>query len=556
MQYPIPTHGDALPDRHAGDARFAEAPMLSVADYLAIIRRRKWSLILPAAGLFLLSVVVALALPPIYKSTATILIEEQEIPQDFVTATITSYAEQRIQTINQRIMSSSRLLEVINRLGLYQHLRDRRTTDEIVAQMREDVSLEPVSAEVMDRRTGKTQEATIAFTLSFEGKESPEMVQNVASQLTSLLLEENLRVRERQVEETSKFLEEEAARVKATLDDLEARIAEYKTRHIDHLPELLPANIQTLERIERSITMYNEQLQTLKEREGYLSAQLAVTPREWDKSWRVEKDEDMKRLEYLEVQLVSLKTNYSDAYPDVYKTRQEIDRLRAMLNLPPYPAPIKTEEEKESAENPAYINLAAQLSGTRAEIGTIERQIQNLEAKTDDYRRRIEATPRVEEEYNQLMAERDNNRAKHNDLLQKFMEARVAQGLEKEQKGERFTLIDPARLPEKPYKPNRLAIVLIGVVLGIGAGVGFAALREFTDNAVYSPEELTRLTGCPVLAGVPVIVTEAERKRRRQVKHAAVIALVVLMVVAPVLFHFLVMDLDLVWAKIMRRLAF
>lgn len=556
MQHPILPRNESVPERYPEDARFSEDPMFSILDYTAILRRRKWSLILPAASVFLIALAVALLLPPVFKSTATILIEEQQIPQNFVTATITSYAEQRIQTINQRIMSSNRLMEIINRFGLYEDLRDKATTDEIISKMREDVKLEPISAEVMDRRTGKTQEATIAFTLSFEGKETPTKIQNVASQLTSLLLEENLRVRERQTEETSQFLEDEAARLRTHLDELEAQIADFKTRHMNELPELLPANIQTLDRIERSIDMFNEQLQSLKEREGYLASQLAITPREWDKNWIVDKDQDMERLESLEVQLISLLTRYSDAYPDVYKTRQEIDRLREKMNLPAYPEPFQSEEEKQrSAENPAYINLAAQLSGTRAEIGTIERQIVNLEKKAEDYRKRINATPRVEEEYNLLVADRANTQAKYNDLLQKAMEARVAQGLEKEQKGERFTLIDPARLPEKPFKPNRLAIVLIGLVLSAGAGVGFAALREFTDNAVHGPEYLTRFTGYPVLASVPIIVTPDEVDAKMRNARIKIGMLIALLIAAPFVFHFFVMDLEIFWIKLMRTIA-
>ncbi|MFZ7126481.1 MAG: GumC family protein [Desulfobacterales bacterium] len=555
MHHPIAERGDAVAGRYTGETRDSEAPVLSASDFLDILRRRKWSLILTASLIFLLCTLVALLLPPVYKSTATILIEEQEIPPEFVTATITSYAEQRIQVINQRIMSSTRLLEVINRFGLYQHLRDKATTEEIIERMRDEVSLEPISADVMDRRTGKTQEATIAFTLSFEAREAPATVQNVVNQLTSLLLEENLRVRERQTAETYQFLEDEASRLRVRLDGLEAGIADFKSLHMNELPELLDANVQTLDRIERSIDLYNEQLQSLKEREGYLASQLAITPREWDQNWIEQKDEDLKRLEALEIELGSLLTRYSEAYPDVYKTRKEIDRLRTKLDLPAYPTPFKSSEDKRVPENPAYVTLASQLSGTRAEINAIERQIANLEKKVEEYRRRINQTPRVEEEFNLLVSDRANTQAKYNELLQKAMEARVAQGLEKEQKGERFTLIDPARLPEKPSKPNRLAIVLLGLVLGIGAGVGFAALREYADHTVRKPDHLTRITGFPVLAGIPVIMTANESKRRIRKTYFRIAVLLLVIVAVPVLIHYFVMDLDLAWIGLTRKLG-
>ena len=194
------------------------APM----DYMKILKRRKWSLILPALLVFLTAVAVALALPSIYKSTATILIEEQDIPADFVMATVTSYVEQRLQSINQRIMSYTRLSEIIQRFDLYPELRDKRTAEEIVEQMIEDTALEPVSTEVVDRRTGKPMSATIAFTVSYEGT-NPAKVQQVANVLTSLFLAENLEVRKKQAQETATFLESEMDKIKEKLTELEAK---------------------------------------------------------------------------------------------------------------------------------------------------------------------------------------------------------------------------------------------------------------------------------------------------------------------------------------------
>ncbi len=518
-----------------------------------IVVRRRWSFIFPAGGIFLLAVIVALALPPVYKATSTILIEEQEIPADYVITTVTSFVEQRLQTINQRIMSTTRLLEVIDRFDLYASLRGKRTTEEIVDKMREDVALEPISTEVVDKRTGRDMTATIAFTLSYEAKEDPATVQRVATQLTSLFLEENLRVRERQTAETSQFLKDETDRVKAQLELTEAEISAFKEEHINELPEMLQLNLQQLSNVERNMERLQENLRALKEREGFLQSELATTPREWYQNWIAEKDEDVKRLEYLEVQLISLKTRYSDEYPDVIKTRQEIADIKQRLDAAGVDYSRKREEDKP--ENPAYINLSAQLSGVQSEIATIDRLIAINAATAEKYRKRIAATPAVEEVYTELTSRQANIRAKYNDLLQKTMEAEVAQGLERGQKGERFTLIDPARVPEKPFKPNRLAIVLIGVVLGIGAGVGWAALREFTDDAVRNAEILTRQTGFPVLSGIPVIVTPVEAARRLLMRRVKIVSALAAIPLAIVVFHFLVMDLDIFWAKLMRRLA-
>ncbi len=526
---------------------------IDLSEIKGIVIRRRWSFIVPAGAVFLLALIVALALPPVYKATSTILIEEQEIPADYVITTVTSYVEQRLQTINQRIMSTTRLLEIIDRFNLYADLRDKRTTEEIVAEMREDVMLEPISTDVVDKRTGRDMTATIAFTLSYEAKENPATVQRVATQLTSLFLEENLMVRERQTMETSQFLKDETERVKSQLETTEAEIAAFKKGHINELPEMLQLNIQKLSDTERNIERLQENLRALKEKEGYLQSELATTPREWYQNWIAQKDEDVKRLEYLEVQLISLRTSYSEEYPDVITTRQEIERIKQRLDEAGIDYSRKRDEDKP--ENPAYINLSAQLSGTRSEIETVQRMIVINEATAEKYRQRIAATPTVEEVYTELLSRQTNIRAKYNDLLQKTMEAEVAHGLEKGQKGERFTLIDPARLPEKPFKPNRLAIVLIGLVLGIGVGTGWAALREFTDDAVRNAEMLTRQTGFPVLSGIPAIVTPTEIARLIKMRRIKIISAVAAIPLGVIIFHFLVMDLDIFWVKLMRRLA-
>jgi len=521
-----------------------EENVLSLSDYLAIVKQRKWSLILPFLVVAVLAVLVALLLPPVYKSTATILIEAQEVPDDFVRSSITSYAEQRIQTINQRIMSTTRLLELINQNNLYAELRGKLTNEQLVGKMREDTRLEMINADVIDRRSGRAAEAAIAFSLSYEGKGSPQSVQQVANLLTSLFLEENLKVRARQTEETSQFLEDEMNKVKAALDELDAKIADFKEKNINSLPELLQAHIQSLNNTERAIDMLQEQLRGQKEHEGYLRAQLATVSPELQ-----DRQSNKARLDELKAELSRLKTKFSDEYPDVIKTRALIAELEKQTA-------VSRSEAKNSLalpDNPAYITLSSQLASTRAEIASIQTQIDNLRRKAEQLQGQVEGTPRVEETYKALLSERDNTQAKYNDLMSKLMDARVSHGMEKEQKGERFTLIDPPRLPEKPFKPNRRAIALIGLVLGAGAGVGLTALREFSDNSVRRPEQLADFA--PVLAMVPVILTAQEIARRRSRTVLLIAAAVVAVAGAVAVFHFQVMDLSVLWAKLMRRMA-
>jgi uncharacterized protein involved in exopolysaccharide biosynthesis len=274
---------------------------------------------------------------PVYRSSSTILIEDQDISRDYVTSIITSYADQRLQTINQRIMSASRLLEIIKRFNLYSDKRERWTTEEIVDNMRKkDIKFETITADVIDSRTGRPATATIAFTVSYEGKNRLE-VQQVANVLASLYLEENIKVVDQQTGGTTKFLEEEMKSVQNDLAELEKKIAAYKEKNPRALPELMQFNLQVMDSNERSYDQIKDHLRTLRERESYLRTELATIMPD-------AKNQDKERLKELRVELGSLKVRFSDEYPDVIKTKAEIAELEKRLG--------SAEIQKAVAEKP------------------------------------------------------------------------------------------------------------------------------------------------------------------------------------------------------------
>ncbi len=513
----------------------------TVKDFLDILKRRKKSIIIPTAAIFLLSVVVAVVWPPVYRSTATILVEEPEVPRDYVNATVTSYVEQRLQTINQRIMGTNQLIEIIKRFSLYEDLKKTWTTEEIIEKMRKDIRLSNITADVIDPRTGAPRPATIAFTLSFQGK-NPAVVQQVANQLSSLYLEENLKDRERSSQGTSTFLEEEMKGVKAKLEEAEARISAYKQRNVNALPEITQLNMQAIESLDREIISVNYQLRSLREREGNLQSELATIPTD-------AANQDKARLNELRVRLNDLKTRYTDEHPDVIKTRAEIAELVKQLRA----SGRDTADNKP--DNPAYISMASQLTGVKAEIDSTRRQLEALNRKKGEYQRRVAASPAVEEGYKNILVERNDLQLKYDDLAKKYMEAKTAHGLEKEQKAERFTLIDAARLPEKPVAPNIPAILILGLVLGLCGGVGTAALNEQSDQTARTPETLAWATSFPVLACIPEIVTWQDLARQKTMRRRAIVGTILFLAISILVFHFLIMDLDIFWAKLMRRAA-
>ncbi|MCP4673482.1 MAG: chain-length determining protein [Desulfobacula sp.] len=531
-----------------------EENVLSTSDYLKIVKRRAWALIVPFLLIVIFAGGVAMLLPPVYKSTSTILIEQREIPAEYVMSSMTSYAEQRIQSINQRVLTSSRLLELINQFELYNDLKKKKTIDEIIAKMREDVILEPVNVEVADRKSGRTATATIAFTLSYEG-ENAQKVQRVANTITSLFLKEDLKVRKHQASSTFEFLKSEKERIQEKLAEYENKLAMFKQQNVHSLPEVFQLNMQSLDNLQRNIERTKENLRTLKEKKSELKEQLANTPEDIESS-RLQnelKEDDERRLEALKMELINLKTKFSDLYPDVKKLKQEIAELS--LKVEQSQKDKKAKDKEDNLKNPAYVTLASRLAGIRSDIESVKNNLKDQEKETEVYKVRLASTPGVEEKYNAIAGERNNFKAKLMDLQGKMMEAQVAEELESKQKGERFTLVESARLPEKPYKPNRLAIILIGIVLGIGAGVGFASIIEFSDTSFRDGETLARATGFPVLTEIPNIITREDKTKKIIRQLIGFAAIVVIIALGIFLFDKFIMDLDVLWAKIMRRLS-
>ena len=222
-----------------------EEQIPTINDALDIAKRRKVSFLVPALVVFCIAAITAFAWPPSYKSTSTILIENQEIPQEFVMSTVTTFVEQRLETTRQRILSFTRLLELINRYNLYADKRDRWTTEQIVETMREDITVAPITAEVVDKRTGRPMTATLAFTVSYEG-DNPQTVYQIANVLTTFFLEESIEVRSRSAKQTSSFLLDEMNGVKQRLAELDGQIATFKEKHIHELPEMIQVNLAAL----------------------------------------------------------------------------------------------------------------------------------------------------------------------------------------------------------------------------------------------------------------------------------------------------------------------
>ncbi|MGH7185707.1 MAG: GumC family protein, partial [Pseudomonadota bacterium] len=334
---------------------------------------------LPAVFLFAIAVLVAGLWPPTYQSAATILIEEPDVPRDLVTSTVTSYADQRLQVITQRVMTTQNLIGIIDKFGLYAKERERSPINLLVQAMRKDIDLQLVSADVVDPRSGRPTQATIAFTLSFQDG-VPETAQRVLNELVSLYLSENLRTRRAQAAETTEFLGSEAAKFEAMVNQLETQLAEFKRENSGRLPEQSALNLQLMDRTEREVIEIRRQMQSLDERKIYLEAELAqISPYD---SYLVDGQRVLspaERLRALQTQFISLQGIYGPKHPDVMKLAREIEALQLDPGARADPAELARQVESLRTElavareryaegHPDVLRLQRQLAATQAAL--------------------------------------------------------------------------------------------------------------------------------------------------------------------------------------------
>ncbi len=572
---------------------------LGLGDYLAILRRRKKTFLVPAFLVFAAAVALAMWLPPVYESHATILIEQQEIPSDLVRSTVTSYAGERIQIISRRVMTSANLQHIIEKFDLYPKLRRQRSLSSVIEKMRGNTSLEMISADVVDPRSRRPGKATIAFQIGFAHND-PMMAQQVAAELVSLFLAENVRQRTQSAQDTTQFLASEAERLKQEVDGLEERLARFKERNVGNLPELQQLNLQLMERAERDLKDTETHIRSLQERATYLRAELSrIDPSSGaigSDGKRVPSAED--RLRALQAEYISLSSRYSPTHPDVLKLSREIEALQRETGLiggvadlesrvaeleaqldtlrqrysARHPDVKKVERELELARrqlaqarrsprrslsapvNPAYVQLQAQLRAAEAELRSYREAREEIRGKIQELEERLMASPRIEREYRVLTRDYEQALAKYREVKDKLLEAELATSLERENKGERFSLLEPPEVPERPIKPNRIALIFLGLVLSLGSGLGAVAVAEGLSHGLRSPREVVAVTGGMPLVIVPCIETSEDVQRRRLRKWLVFQVALLVVVGALALVHVLVAPLDQLWQLVAEKL--
>ncbi len=480
-------------------------------------------------------------MPNVYKAETLILVESQKIPEKLVSSTVNSELQDRLATISQQVLSSTRLGDVITKLNLYQDDRKSSTQEEIIERMRKDINIK------LER--GWTRNQPGAFRISYMGS-NPETVAAVVNQLGSFFIEENLRSRELQASGTSEFLTSQLQESKKSLDALEAKVAQYKSAHNMELPEQqnsllsgiggmqvqLQGNQDALLRAQQNKTMLESSLAAAQSAEAVLrhaiqqsTTPITITRADGTVVSSPASAPPSKDLEDLRQRLATLKVRFTDTHPDVVTTQATINALEARdrqqrqlaaasAALPVNSGRTTTEEVTRQAspeltrallgEQERIANLKAQVSSSVREIEVRSADRQKLLGDMNGYQARVERLPIREQEMAGLLRDYQIAKGNYESILKKSYDADMASDMEKRQKAERFTVMDPPRVPEKPAKPNRRVLIPLGCMIALGCGLTFAFVRALSANVILGEWELPE--DVVVLGRVPVITSQSE----------------------------------------------
>ena len=466
---------------------------MNLAVLSAIWARRKYLALGVLAATLAVALTVALAIPGIYRSTATVLVARPEMTTPSARSPLIGELEARLNRIGEEILSRSRLEALLDRFDIYGPSA-KADLDATVTRLRRDIRVDTKTVDLGVQGRG----STIAFAVSFRGRD-PETVARVANELAAYYVAENSTIRERRAAEAVQDVKREVDDAQKRLDEQDRRTNEFKRRNMGQLPEQVAANLAMLERLNAQLALNNhnqviaaERRTALRRRSGD-AEQLATTPEE----------ALTMRLSQLTSDLAKLQRQYSDKYPDVINTKQEIETTKRQLaELSPAPA------KSGSAVRPMRDPGDSELSALKAEDERLRRMIAA-------YQSRVEMAPEREQELQALSRDYRATREMYDAVLKRYHDAQAAVDVERRRAGEEFQILEPAVPAREPSAPHRPKLILLGVVLALAVTGAAVMLAEQLDASFHSVDDLRSFSKLPVLVTIPEITTRADRVRRR-----------------------------------------
>lgn len=513
--------------------------VLTLHDYLDIIRRRALVMITSFIIVVAVASAFAILLPPVYQSSGTILIESQQISTDIIASSVSGYANERIAIIKQRVMTRENLLRIMKKYNLFRDKNESRVTSDLIKNLRERIAI--------DLQGGRGRSKTIAFSISFEDRHA-QLAYGVTSELVTLFLDENVKSRVERATETTKFLSQEAKRLKIDLEKMESLVAAYKQEHAGSLPENLSLKTSILQRTELILANLDRDHKAIENELKRLERELSAA-----KSGLDVVETPVYRLKQLKAEYRQASINYKDTHPTIRALKRKIEMLE------------KGEVSEEEIATPAtetgvlinselVLKIETLIETAKGRLQSIDDQRKPMRKKVTRYEKQIIKTPQVELGLLSLLRDHTNAKKKYEEIQAKQLTAQVAENLEGENKSERFSLIDPPLLADKPIKPNRSKIFMLGLIMAFAAAGGIAFLLETLNQRIRGKGALTAVLDYSPLVEIPYITTSGEHLRQKVLIKKILIGFVIFIVVSLIIVHFAYMELDLLFYKILARL--
>jgi polysaccharide chain length determinant protein (PEP-CTERM system associated) len=482
---------------------------LSMEDYVAILKRRKWDFVLPLLIAPIAAYLLCFVVPKQYTSQTTVLVQQPAVSQSDVTSAETDDLNRRLATMQEQILSRSRLEPVIDKLGLYSGERGQVPMEDLVNRLRKKIVISPVKP-ITQLRDMELPGFTVK--VSFH---DPALAQKICNEVTSMFMGENLKIRQTRAEDTTTFLTRQVADAKASLDDQDAKLAAFKSRYIGSLPDDEQANLSLLTGLNTQLDASTQALSRAQQDKAFAESMLSQQTAALQASQAGGNPESLqKQLSDAQAELASLQGKYTDDYPDVMKVKRNIADLQQQIAASGGSANTVPSQggRKAAITSPELEQLRAQVHQYDSLIHEKTAQQKDLQRQIALYQSRIQLSPTVEEQYKQLTRDHQTALDFYNDLLKKRSESAVASDLQHRQESDQFRVIDAPNLPDSPSFPNPLYFVLGGVAAGIVLGIGFTLLFEARDKTLRTEKDVEFFLQLPTLALIPSVESMRDGK--------------------------------------------
>jgi len=484
-----------------------------------MIRRRRWQFLVPFFCGWALVWGASWLIPSTYRSGTLILVEQPSVPEKYVVSNIDSDIQHQLDSITQQILSRTRLLRIIDSLGLYAQDRKHTSPDDLVEKMRKDIEIELSHGD--DRKLS-------AFNIYYVSRD-PKMAQLATSELANLFITENLEERQKRSENTTNFLGDQLDQARAKLAAQEAKLRVFKDQHLGELPTQTQSNLQILTGLQNQVQANQDSLNRAKQQNTYLES-LINQYRAMDRGLKSGEGGPAglaavdKELDQLKAQLADLTSHYTDKHPDVRKTKEQIARVestreRIIADMNHRASNSGSEPAATAPLDPKsapMLELESQLKANRVEIANRQAEIKDEQSKINQYQARLNMAPVMEQQYADITRDYEQSKSDYESLLAKKNQSEMSTDLEKTQQGEHFRMLDPPNLPVRPYKPNRLLLCGAGLAVGFVFGAGFAIGQEKLSGKIYSEREIKKLVPFDVIAEIPQIESLQEQSSSRR----------------------------------------